>query len=103
MGKNTESQREHHQHRTRPECRRCAAGYFGSSAVISADEPENVFFVTGVDGEGDIEVSTVVYGIVKIIKTQDFGVIAHLFIIMKLNHITGAGQNSGQGIFIYGA
>lgn len=57
--------------------------------VISTDKPEDEFFITVVNKEGNIKVSTAVHGIVEIIKTQDSGVLAGFFIIMKLNHITG--------------
>ena len=57
--------------------------------VISADKPEDEFFVTVVDEEGNIKINTTVHGIVEIIKTQDSGVLTSFFIIMKRNHITG--------------
>jgi|GEM_PF-2988451 len=57
--------------------------------VISADKPEDEFFIAVVDEERDIKVGTAVHCIVKIIKTQDRSVLAGFFIFMKLNHITG--------------
>ncbi|EEG2784371.1 hypothetical protein GXR14_003084 [Salmonella enterica] len=59
------------------------------SVVVSADKPENEFFVAGVDEKRNIKVSTAAHGIVKLINTQDSCVFAGFFIIMKFNHITG--------------
>nr|WP_167565878.1 hypothetical protein [Candidatus Erwinia dacicola] len=64
-----------------------AAGDFGVPVVVSADKPEDEFFVTGVDEEGNIEVITAAHGIVELIKMQDSSIFTSFFIIMKI--ITG--------------
>lgn len=48
----------------------CATGDFGVPVVVSADKPEDEFFIAVVDEEGNIEVSTAVHGIIEVIKTQ---------------------------------
>ncbi|MEG5901891.1 hypothetical protein [Enterobacter bugandensis] len=79
-----------------------AAGNFGAATVISADKPENEFFVTGIDEEGNAEVSTAVHGIVERVKTQDSSVPAGIILIMKLNHITGRVRVADQGFTFTG-
>ncbi|EJO7321621.1 hypothetical protein ACFE4M_004584 [Salmonella enterica] len=66
-----------------------AAGDFGVAAVISADKPEDEFFVTGINEEGNTEVSTAVHGIIEFIKTQDSSLFAGVVDIVQLHHITG--------------
>lgn len=47
-----------------------ATGDFGMPVVVSADKPEDEFFVTGVDEEGNTEISTAVHGIVEFSKRR---------------------------------
>lgn len=79
-----------------------AAGDFGVAAVISADKPEDEFFVTGVDEEGNTEVSTAVHGIVEFIKTQDSSLFASVVDIVQLHHITGLLRVADKGFTFTG-
>ena len=63
-----------------------AAGDFGVTAVISADKPEDEFFVTGISEEGNTEVSTAVHCIVEFIKTQGCSLFAGVTDIVQLHH-----------------
>ncbi|MGU3416603.1 hypothetical protein [Enterobacter bugandensis] len=79
-----------------------AAGDFGMTTVISADKPEDEFFVACINEEGNAEVSTAAYGIVEIIETQDSSVLAGIILIMTLNHITGRVRVADPGFTFAG-
>ncbi|EDB4569333.1 hypothetical protein [Salmonella enterica] len=79
-----------------------AAGDFGVAAVISADKPEDEFFVTGINEEGNTEVSTAVHGIVEFIKAQDSSLFVSVVDIVQLHHITGLLRVADKGFAFTG-
>lgn len=80
----------------------CATGDFGVPVVVSADKPEDEFFIAVVDEEGNIEVSTAAHGIVERIETHDSSIFTGFFIIMKLNHITGGAERRTSDLRLRG-
>ncbi|EDZ5934440.1 hypothetical protein ONZ27_005446 [Salmonella enterica subsp. enterica serovar Chandans] len=72
------------------------------TTVISADKPEDEFFVTGINEEGNTEVSTAVHGIVEFIKAQDSSLFASVVDIVQLHHITGLLRVADKGFAFTG-
>ncbi|MXD32747.1 hypothetical protein FQZ81_22635 [Escherichia coli] len=68
----------------------CTTGYFRISFVINTYKPEDQLFVSGIHKERNIQVCTVLNGIVKTIKAQNFCVFfVKEVIFVKLHDIAG--------------